>query len=222
MTNPNLGNEHMCWREIGIAGDRSCEALSRYVHCRNCPEYSRLGRTLFDREMPEGHRREVSQELAAPAAAPAEDTISVVVFRIGSEWFALPTVVFHEITASQPAYVLPFRSGGLLAGVVNVNGELLLCVSLQAALGLPSEERAELGGRPRLCVVGTGPERFAFGVNEILGVRRVPRSRLQKVPVTLAKSPSGQTAWCFEHDGRNIGLLDEKKFFNSLDRSLRW
>jgi hypothetical protein len=50
----------------------------------------------------------------------------------------------------------------------------------------------------------------------------VSRAGLRTVPVTLAKSPSAQTAWCFELDGRNVGLIDEKKFFNSLDRSLRW
>jgi chemotaxis-related protein WspD len=222
MTDRNIGNDLMCWREIGIAGDRSCEALSRYVHCRNCPEYSTLGRTLFDREMPEDYRREMSEELAAPLTAPAEDTVSVVVFRIGSEWFALRTVVFHEIAVSQEAYVLPFRSGGVLAGMVNVNGELLLCVSLRAALGLPSEGKTGMGGRPRLCVVGMGHERFAFCVDEILGVRRVSRAGLRAVPVTLAKSPSAQTGWCFELDDRNVGLIDEKKFFDSLDRSLRW
>ena len=222
MANADIGNDPMCWREIGMAGDRSCELLSRYVHCQNCPQYSNLGRTLFDREMPEDYRREVSEELAAATTASTEDTVSVVVFRIGSEWFALRSVVFHEIAASQRAYVLPFRSGGVLAGIVNVNGELLLCVSLQAALGLPSEEKKELGGRPRLCVVGAGHERFAFGVNEILGARRVSRASLQAVPVTLAKSPAAQTAWCFELDGLNIGLIDEKRFFESLDRSLRW
>ena len=222
MTDRNINNDQICWREIGIAGDRSCEALARYIHCQNCPEYSRLGRTLFDREMPEEYRREVSDELAAPTSVSVEDTISLVVFRIGPEWFALKTVVFHEIAVSQRAYVLPSRSGGVLTGMVNVNGELLLCVSLQAALGLPGEEKKEPNGRPRLCVVGTGRERFAFGVNEVLGVRRVSRAKLRTVPVTLAKSPSAQTGWCFEIEGRNVGLIDEKKLFNSLDRSLRW
>jgi hypothetical protein len=70
--------------------------------------------------------------------------------------------------------------------------------------------------------VGTGRERFAFDVNEILGVRRVSCAGLRTVPATLAKFPSAQTAWCFELEGRNVGLIDEKKFFNSLDRSLRW
>jgi chemotaxis-related protein WspD len=211
----------MCWRETGIAGERSCEKLSRYVHCRNCPEYSNLGRTLFAREIPEDYRREMTKELAEPAVPPAEDMESVVVFRVGPEWFALRTIVFHEITASARAYVLPFRSGGALAGLVNVNGELLLCVSFRDVLGL-AEEKTELGRTPRLCVVGVGRERLAFCVDEILGVRRVSRAALRKVPVTLAKSPQAQTRWCFEFDGCNIGLIDEKKFFDSLDRSLRW
>ena len=98
MTNRNIGNDHLCWSEIGIEGDRSCEALSRYVHCRNCPEYSNLGRTLLDREMPEDYRREVSEELAAATTASATDTVSVVVFRIGSEWFALRTGVLDIIS----------------------------------------------------------------------------------------------------------------------------
>jgi len=221
MTNLGTVDYQRCW-ETGITGDRSCEELSRYVHCRNCPEYSNLGRTLFDREMAEEYRRELSEVLSKPAAAPLEESVSVVIFRVGLEWFAIRTHVFHEIAPAQRIYALPFRSGGMLAGIVNVNGELLLCISLQSVLGLPSEQRAEPGARPRLCVVGTGRERFAFCVNEILGVRRVPRAKLWTGPVTLVKSPSAQTAWCFELDGRNIGLIDEKKIFSSLDRSLRW
>jgi chemotaxis-related protein WspD len=222
MTSANQGRDYFCWREIGIAGDRSCELLSRYVHCRNCPQYSSLGRTLFDREMPGDYRREVSEELAATAASLAEDAVSVLVLRVGSEWFALRSRVFHEVAAHQKAYVLPFRSGALLTGLVNVNGELLLCISLEAALGLPAEEKTKSGGRLRLCVVGNGRERIAFGVDEILGVRRVPCARLRPVPVTLAKSPSAQTASCFELDGHDIGLIDEQRLFDSLDRSLRW
>ncbi len=222
MTSTNDNGDYLCWREIGITGDRSCELLSGYVHCRNCPQYSALGRTLFDREMPDDYRREVSEELVAETAAVTEETASVLVLRVGSEWFALRTHVFEEISTYQKPYVLPFRSGALLAGLVNVNGELLLCISLEAALGLSSEEKTKPVGRPRLCVVGNGRDRFVFGVDEILGVRHVPCARLQPVPVTLAKSPSAQTTSCFEADGHNVGLIDEQRLFNSLDRSLRW
>jgi chemotaxis-related protein WspD len=222
MISPNGGDNHFCWQKIGITGDRSCEALSRYVHCRNCPEYSSRGRTLFDREMPGDYRRELSEELAQVVSAVVEDAVSVLVFRAASEWFALPSAVFQEVAPYQKAYFVPFRSGELLAGLVNVNGELLLCVSLEAALGIPIDEKAAPDGKPRLCVVRAGRERFAFGVDEALGVRRISAGRLQPVPATLAKSPSAQVASCFELDGRNVGLIDEKRIFNSLDRSLRW
>ena len=222
MKGANQDGDYLCWREIGITGDRSCKLLSEYVHCRNCPQYSAIGRTLFDREMPDDYRREISEELAAASAAMAEETESVLLLRLGSEWFALQTQVFQEISAYQKPYVLPFRSGGLLAGLVNVNGELLLCVSLEAALGLSLEEKGKSDGRARLCVVRNGHERFAFAVDEILGVRRISSARLQPVPVTLDKSPSAQTTSCFEADGHNVGLIDERRLFNSLDRSLQW
>ena len=222
MTNTKVDSDYLCWREIGITGDRSCKQLNEYVHCRNCPQYSALGRTLFDREMPADYYREVSEELATAAAAVVEETESVLILRVGSEWFALRTQVFHEVLAYQKPYVVPFRSGSLLAGMVNVNGELVLCVSLEAALGISSESKAKTAGRPRLCVVGNGHERFAFSVDEILGVRRVPSARIQPVPVTLAKSPSAQATSCFEVDGHNVGLIDERRLFNSLDRSLQW
>ncbi len=222
MTASKIGDNRLCWREIGIAGDNSCELLTGYVHCRNCPQYSNLGRTLLDREMPEEYRREVSAELAAATAAVTEETVSVLVFRVGPEWFALRTSVLHEVAASQKAYAVPFRSGSLLAGLVNVNGELLLCVLLEAVLGLPVKEKSVPGDKPRLCVVGDGHERFAFTVDEILGVRRVACGQLRTVPVTLAKAPSAQVDSCFELDGRHIGLIDERRLFHSLDRDLRW
>jgi chemotaxis-related protein WspD len=214
--------KRMCWREIGTDGDRSCPELRRHVHCRNCPQYSSLGRTLFDREMPADYRREVSEDLAAAKAAKAEAEVSVLVFRLASEWFALRSVVFHEIAEDQPAYRLPYRCEGMLAGLANVNGELLLYVSLEQILGISREESVGAAGKPRLCVVGAGRERYTFRADEILGVRRVSSSVFQTVPATLSKSPSAQSSSCFEIDGRHVGLIDEKRLFDTLDRSLRW
>jgi chemotaxis-related protein WspD len=222
MRNANCGSEKLCWREIGIGGDRSCKLLSEYVHCRNCPQYSALGRTLFDRQMSDDYQQEVSEELAAATTTAIDETTSLLVLRLDSEWFALRIQLFLEILAYQRPYVVPFRSGALLAGLVNVNGELFFCVSLETALGLSTREKAKPTGKSRLCVVGNGLEKYAFVVDEILGIRRIPSVRLQPVPVTLAKSPSVQTTSCFEVDGHNVGLIDERRLFNSLDRSLQW
>lgn len=222
MTNANPEGDYSCWRKIGIAGDSSCKLLTEFVHCRNCPQYSAIGRTLFDREIPADYQREVSEDLAAVAAPVGEETESVLILRVGSEWFALRTQVFQEVSTYQKPYVVPFRSSSLLAGLVNVTGELLLCISLETALELPPESGTKSAGRPRLCVGANGRERFAFRVDEILGVRRVPCNLMQPVPVTVAKSPSAQATSCFEVEGRNVGLIDERRLFSSLDRSLRW
>lgn len=212
----------LCWREIGTEGDRSCPELQQHVHCRNCPKYSMLGRTLFDREMPEDYRREVSELLAAAKAAKQEEAVSVLVFRLASEWFAMRSVVFHEIVDDQPPYHLPFRCDGMLGGLANVNGELLLYISLARILEVGPEETAPAKGKPRLCVVSTGRERYAFKADDVLGVRRVARSKFQAVPATLSKSPTAQTAYCFEIDTLHVGLIDEQRLFETLDGSLRW
>ena len=44
-----------CWRTIGIAGDKSCPELERFIHCRNCPVLAEAARTFFDRAAPAGY-----------------------------------------------------------------------------------------------------------------------------------------------------------------------
>ena len=59
-----------------------------------------------------------------------------MVFRIGAEWIGLPTDVFQEVAEECIVHTLPHRRGGVLAGLVNVRGELLLCVALEILLGM--------------------------------------------------------------------------------------
>ena len=40
-----------CWKNIGVYGDMSCTKLSEFIHCRNCPEFTRSGRELFNQNI---------------------------------------------------------------------------------------------------------------------------------------------------------------------------
>jgi chemotaxis-related protein WspD len=210
-----------CWREIGIAGNGTCERLPEMIHCRNCAEYSRGGRELFDRPASPELLEEWNAALAAAKERAKPGTLSVVVFRLHAEWFALRTALFVEVTEQRSPHTVPFRTGATFTGLVNVNGELLLSVSLARLLGV-----ADSGGappvRPRTCVVTRERERVAFPVDEVLGVRRVEEAALKPAPVTVAKSPAAHTVSLFECDGRNVGLLDEEKLFAALGRNLSW
>lgn len=128
--------ENDCWNKIGVKGDRSCSELSKYVHCRNCPVFTAAGQRLFERKPPAGHLAEWTKRLAEPEAAIERGTISVLVFRIGDEWLAADISLLVEIAELRPIHTIPHRSNSVLAGLVNIRGELPLCVSLGGLLGI--------------------------------------------------------------------------------------
>src|SRR2546423_6970639 len=89
---PGPGDIRACWLEIGLYGDGSCPELQKHIHCRNCPVYSSAGVRLLDRPLPEGYRGEWTAHFAREKQKqiPPART-SAVIFRVHSEWLALPT-----------------------------------------------------------------------------------------------------------------------------------
>src|SRR5437899_10088856 len=86
-----------CWAEIGVYGNGTCHELEKFVHCRNCPEYSAGALELLNRKIPAEYRREVSQHLATAKRTANGPTISAVLFRLQTEWLALPTHSLQEV-----------------------------------------------------------------------------------------------------------------------------
>ena len=82
-----------CWNRIGVRGDGSCPELKQYVHCRNCPVYSAGAAQVLDAEAPASYSAERTTHVAEPEHAEQSETRSVVIFRVASEWLALPTSV---------------------------------------------------------------------------------------------------------------------------------
>lgn len=206
-----------CWRTSGVFGDGTCERLAELAHCRNCPEYSRAGRSLLDREIPPGAREEAAELLATPREMATTGTLSVAVFRIGSQWLALETVLFQRWLEARPVHVVPGRSNDVFRGLVNVDGELLFAFDGARMLN-PDESVGESAAR--MFVATDGVDRFAFAVDEVLGIRRISREALQELPATLARTPSALTRNSVTIEGRNVALLDAEKFFGCAVRGL--
>lgn len=216
-----------CWRRIGIGGDRSCPELEVHVHCRSCPVYSSAARTFFDRPAPAGYLAEWTRLLGREKQVIDADSISVLVFRLLGEWLALSTKVLAEVTHPRPVHRIPHRTDETLLGLVNVRGQLQLCVSMHGLLGVDpdestlAQESTEDAGRmitPRLVVVESKSKRWAFPAEEVRGVGRIPRGQLRVVPSTLTKVSSYSQA-VFTWRGHSIGLLDEHRVLAAL-RSL--
>jgi chemotaxis-related protein WspD len=210
-----------CWNRIGVHGDRSCPALEEHIHCRNCPVFAGAARGFFDRRAPEGYLAEWSELLGRPAEQGAADDAALLVFRLGGEWLALALSVVAEVTAPRPVHRVPHRTNRVFAGLVSLRGQLQLCVSLHGLLGVtPPDPLVDPPANPRLVVIRQGGETWAFPAEEVSGVHRVPRDRLQKVPSTLA-NPLGSfgRAVFTGGNGRSVDVLDEPRVFEAL-RSL--
>jgi chemotaxis-related protein WspD len=213
-----------CWNRIGVWGDRSCPELATAVHCHSCPVFSAAGRRFLDGESPPGYLEEWAARLAVPEDAEAGDLQGVLVFRLGGEWLALPVGALLEVIPLRPVHRIPFR-GGLLAGVVNVRGELHLSVRMDHLLGIT--RGADQDGTPsatavaRLLVVGRGAEVWVFPVDEVDRVHRFPAADLGAVPPTLGRAAARFTRGVFRCGSRAVGFLDERRLFEALRTKVR-
>jgi chemotaxis-related protein WspD len=215
-----------CWSLIGIWGNADCPRLAEMIHCRNCPEYSIQGQQLLDRDAPPGYVAEWTAILAEPKKTVSVDTVSVVVFRLADEWFALDVNVFQEIAASRVIRRLPHLTSTVLLGLVNIQGELLLTGSLDVLFGLAPRNRpsGDLNTQQltrRFMVTSNNGKRWVFPVDEVFGLHRLLRSSLEDIPVTLSRSLAAYSQGLFELEDRRVALLDTDMVFNALQRSIR-
>jgi chemotaxis-related protein WspD len=216
-----------CWNQAGVWGDSTCPRLAEVAHCRNCPVYSAAAARLLHGEPPAEYLRECTERLAQPRPTSAEaKTEAVMIFRLGPEWLGLPAAVFQEVAEPRPIHSLPHRRGKILKGLVNIRGELILCVSLGGTLRL--EEAPDANARngqtdrvyERLLVVATPGGRLAFPVAEVYGIEPFAPGQLQPIPETLALASARFTKGILPWKGRSVGCLDDKALFQTLNRSL--
>jgi chemotaxis-related protein WspD len=213
-----------CWNRIGVRGDSSCPELRKHVHCRNCPVFSAAAAGLLDAEPPPGYLDGWSGQLAQKKAEAEADARPALLFRIGAEWLGMPTDALQEIAALRPIHSIPHRRDGLLLGLANIRGELLICVSLQRILRLeetsepaPSQQRSV---SRRLLVLLRDGSRAVCPVDEVHGIERFGARERAPVPATVAKAAATYTQAVLAWRGSSVGLLDGELLFHTINRSL--
>jgi chemotaxis-related protein WspD len=213
-----------CWNRIGDWGDHSYPELKEWIHCQNCPVLSSAGRSLFDQAPPADYIEEWGKLLAAEENERALLRNSILVFRLGDEWLGLPAAVFQSMEDPRTIHRVPHRSNKVLLGVVNIRGALQLCISLRDLLDIPPStvvvgERDSVLSRKRLAFVDRGGDRWAFPLDEALGIHRYHSSEVQNAPVTVAKQSAPFTKGLLAIQDRTVGLLDEELVFYHLKRN---
>lgn len=217
-----------CWNRIGVSGDRSCSELQAVVHCRNCRVYSQAGRSLLERQPPADYLSGWTAVLAEGGGAAAaaeqvvagEQTLSLMVFRLGQELLALPLRLLQEVTPPFGIHSVPHRSQGCFLGLVNIRGEILLAASLHHLLGIAAEQPAESGPGARMVVTTPGPQQWVMGIDEVLGIHLCAGDDLQPPPVQHCATEQALTQALFSWNGRQVALLDGERLLQALQRQV--
>jgi chemotaxis-related protein WspD len=233
-----------CWNRIGVRGDHSCPELQEHAHCRNCPIQRAVAAELLAHAVPDDYAAVWTELVSRPVQQTDRDTASSVIFRVGTEWLALPAAAIQEVATLRPVHRVPHRTSGVLLGVVNVRGELIISVSIARLLGLehattptPSAAAAAAAasaaataadrGRPgaaaahpRLLVIRRKDLRAACPVDDVHGVHRYAPAALSGVPSTLAKAGTRYSRALLSWRDQTVGVLDEELLFAALRRGM--
>lgn len=215
-----------CWNHIGVWGTESprCPKLDEVTHCQNCSIYTDSGRKLLDRKLPDEYMNEWTDILTHKKEIEQTDKLSVIVFRIGEEWYALKTGILKEVTEMQPIHSLPHRKNRIVRGIISIRGELYICVSIGYLFEIDRSETTDddidKKIHHRLIVIEKDSERFVFPVNEILGVHHFSTGNLQAPPSTLSKTAATYITGVIKHLDKNIGCIDDELLIHSLSKKL--
>lgn len=215
-----------CWNRIGVWGNEKprCQELDHVIHCVNCKIYSGAGRLLLDRQADENYIINWSEQIEKKKTKRHGNAVSVVVFRIANEWLALNARLFQEVVEMRVVHRVPHSKSTILRGLINIRGELQLCVSLGQLLGIENRVRNSAdfqgGMDARMVVVANGEDRYVFPVSEVQGIYRYAPGELQSVPTTAEQSTSNYLCGMLSMDGRHIGCVDEVLVFSALTRIL--
>lgn len=157
-----------------------------------------------------------------------KNTLSVMIFRLGEDWLALPTIYFKEVALRRPLHRIPHRSGKIFLGIVNLNGELQLCVNLHQLLGMESIKSSYANQKAyqqdRMIAIVRERDLWVTSVDEIDGIYNWDFSEVSLIKdiseYDLKPELKNYLIGIMKMDNKSVGLLDGELLFSSLKRSL--
>jgi purine-binding chemotaxis protein CheW len=153
----------------------------------------------------EGILRERAESLAAEQQEQAvEDMLSLLLFSLGDEWYAVPIRSVREIYNEYIVTPVPCTPPFVL-GVINIRGEIVSVTDVKQLLRLPASTP---GAAAPVIVVENDLVSTALLVEEIGDIVDVPHSGLEAPIATLDKSQAAFVSGSAYIEGRLIGLLD--------------
>jgi chemotaxis-related protein WspD len=182
---------------------------------------------LLDRPLDEEDVRAATLRVEQPLAVSDRDLVSLLVFRVSDELLALRAEDVVRVTHVPPIHGIPHRTSAVIRGLCNVEGELLISVSLPALLGMKTVDsdtgavEGDQESRRRMIVIGRQAETWAIVADEVLGLRRLEAKSFLLPPATVENARQ-----CFTRnlaplrDGRMVAVLDASRLDSGFKAAL--
>jgi len=149
---------------------------------------------------------------------------SLLLFRIHHEWFGLSTAVFNHVSENKGIHSIPFKKSPFILGLVNIGGQIRICVTLDKLLNISGQEKGheELSSvvYDRMIVIEREDYVWVFPVDEVYGIFQFDAEQMENVPVNISKSSANYLKGIFSWKGKRIGFLDEELLCYSLKTSI--
>ena len=197
-----------CRNLIGVWGDNSCPELEKHVHCQNCPVFANTGRELLARQAPEDYLVAWEARAANLSDDGMVDAISVLMFRLGKEWYSIRTKFVKEVFNPLPTHAIPHRLHACFIGLVNLRGELVPCADLGKLIGASQPPADKERAWPRMIATDWEGTSWVFPVDEVRGIIYTLETALRLPPVTIEMASPNFTHKIFDHERCDVGLLD--------------
>ncbi len=159
------------------------------------------------------HRAE-SLAQAEEAEAVTEMT-SLLLFRLGEEWYAVPIPGVREIVNDIVLTPIP-RVPEFIRGVMNVRGEIVSVTDIAALMRIASAGPRDVRELPSAIIARTERCVSALAVDEIGDILDVPRASVEPPLATLERSQIEFISGSVYVDGRLIGIVNLDKVLEPI------
>ncbi|NOY66756.1 MAG: hypothetical protein GXP13_05025 [Gammaproteobacteria bacterium] len=201
-----------CWNKIGVwrSDKNECPKLKDVIHCRNCDIYIESGLSFLNRDLPEDYCSNNTEIYKQEADEDTGEALSVIIFRSQQNWFALKTSLFIEINNDKIIHSIPHNKNTFITGLVNIRGELELCISLDALISNSSTQTDESTNKKKLIIIKLDSGKYALKLDEILGVYRINNNHIQDAASIITGDSNHLVASSFDHKDKHVGLIDHE------------